>query len=255
MITVRIEAEPGFVLHVTPYRETSLLVDLYSRNHGRVRCVAKGFRKPNKQGISRALFPYTEHHFGWQGNGELKTLTRADAIQAPVFLRAEALFTGLYINELLHRLLHDYDAHEYFYQQYRKFILQLANHGPDEPMLRHLEMSLLEELGYGLVLDLDSQGSAIDSELLYQYIPEQGLRLLSNQQRHDASALKGADLIALGISDYSLPSVLRTAKQINRGVIDFYLGGRQLHSRELYRQHLMSADEKSDSLQQQAEQK
>ena len=59
MITVRIEAEPGFVLHVTPYRETSLLVDLYSRNHGRVRCVAKGFRKTNKQGISRALFPYT----------------------------------------------------------------------------------------------------------------------------------------------------------------------------------------------------
>ena len=116
-------------------------------------------------------------------------------------------------------------------------------------------MSLLEELGYGLVLDLDSQGSAIDSELLYQYIPEQGLRLLSNQQRPDASALKGADLIALVNSDYSLPSVLRTAKQINRGVIDFYLGGRQLHSRELYRQHLMSADEKPDSLQQQAEQK
>jgi DNA repair protein RecO (recombination protein O) len=116
-------------------------------------------------------------------------------------------------------------------------------------------MSLLEELGYGLVLDLDSQGSAIDSELLYQYIPEQGLRLLSNQQRPDASALKGADLIALVNGDYSLPSVLRTAKQINRGVIDFYLGGRQLHSRELYRQHLMSADEKPDSLQQQAEQK
>jgi DNA repair protein RecO (recombination protein O) len=104
-------------------------------------------------------------------------------------------------------------------------------------------------------LDLDAQGSAIESELLYQYIPEQGLRPLSDQQSADSKALRGSDLIALVNGDFGLPSALRTAKQINRGVIDFYLGGRQLHSRELYRQHLMSADEKPDSLQQQAEQK
>lgn len=237
---MRIEAEPGFVLHQTPYRETSLLVDLYCRQYGRVRCVAKGFRKPNKKGISRAIFPYTEHQFSWQGNGDLKTLTRADAIQAPIFLQREALFTGLYINELLYRLMHEYDPHPYFYEHYQKFISQLAEHGPNELMLRHVEMSLLEELGYGLALDADSQGLAINANLYYQYVPEHGLTLMSNSQ--GPNALYGRDLIALVNADFSQSSVLRVAKQINRRVIDFYLGGRPLHSRELYRQHIMSAD-------------
>ncbi|MGB2421258.1 MAG: DNA repair protein RecO [Porticoccaceae bacterium] len=240
MTIVRIEAEPGFVLHQTPYRETSLLVDLYSRHYGRVRCVAKGFRKPNKKGISRAIFPYTEHYFSWQGNGDLKTLTRADAIQAPIFLQREALFTGLYINELLYRLMHEYDPHPYFYAHYQQFIAQLAERGANEAMLRTVEMSLLEELGYGLVLHVDSQGLAIDANQFYQYVPEHGLTPVGNSQ--DPNALFGRDLIALVNNDFSQASVMRAAKQINRRVIDFYLGGRPLNSRELYRQHIMSAD-------------
>ena len=68
---MRVESEPGFILHTIPYRETSLLVDIFTLNYGRLRCVAKGFRKPNKKGIAKTLFPYTEHHFQWQGRGEL----------------------------------------------------------------------------------------------------------------------------------------------------------------------------------------
>lgn len=244
---MRIEAELGFVLHQTPYRETSLLVDLYSRDYGRVRCVAKGFRKPNKKGISRALFPYTEHQLSWQGNGDLKTLTGADAIQAPVFLQGEALFTGLYINELLYRLMHEQDPHPHFYSDYQQFITQLADHGSSELMLRHIEMSLLEELGYGLVLDTDSQGLEIDADLRYQYVPERGLTVVTSSQ--DPNAICGSDLIGLVNADFSIPSVLRAAKQINRRVIDFYLGGRQLHSRELYRQHIMSVNNNSGTVQ------
>ena len=123
---MRVDGELGFVLHTAPYRETSLLVDLFTKQHGRLRCVAKGFRKPNKKGISRAIFPYTEHQFSWQGNGELKTLTAADALGVPVFLKQETLFTGLYINELLFRLLHAQDSHEHLYEQYRQFVAQLA---------------------------------------------------------------------------------------------------------------------------------
>ena len=151
---MRIDGEVGFVLHTTPYRETSLLVDLLTVHHGRIRCVAKGYRKPNKKGISRALFLYTEHQFSWQGRGDLKTLTQADAINTPAFLQQECLFTGLYVNELLYRLLPEYDAHDYLYQQYSAFMLRLVTEGPDELMLRYLEMALLDELGYGLVLDL-----------------------------------------------------------------------------------------------------
>lgn len=238
---MRVEAESGFVLHVTPYRETSLLVDLFTRHQGRVRCVAKGFRKPNKRGISRALFPYTEHQFSWQGRGDLKTLTAADALGAPVFLQQETAFTGLYINELLYRLLHEHDPHEYLYQQYHQFLEQLAGSGTDELMLRRLEMLLLDELGYGLVLDTDIQGQAIAPDRQYQYIPEQGLVELINQQNSTGAPLNGADLVSMVNGDFSQRAVMQAAKQLTRRVIDFYLGGKQLHSRELYRQHLMAA--------------
>ena len=238
---MRVEAESGFVLHVTPYRETSLLVDLFTRHQGRVRCVAKGFRKPNKRGISRALFPYTEHQFSWQGRGDLKTLTAAYALGAPVFLQQETAFTVLYINELLYRLLHEHDPHEYLYQQYRQFLEQLAGSGTDELMLRRLEMLLLDELGYGLVLDADIQGQAIAPDRQYQYIPEQGLVALINQQNSTGAPLNGADLVSMVNGDFSQRAVMQAAKQLTRRVIDFYLGGKQLHSRELYRQHLMAA--------------
>ena len=238
---MRVEAESGFVLHVTPYRETSLLVDLFTRHQGRVRFVAKGFRKPNKRGISRALFPYTEHQFSWQGRGDLKTLTAADALGAPVFLQQETAFTGLYINELLYRLLHEHDPHEYLYQQYRQFLEQLAGSGTDELMLRRLEMLLLDELGYGLVLDADIQGQAIAPDRQYQYITEQWLVALINQQNSTGAPLNGADLVSMVNGDFSQRAVMQAAKQLTRRVIDFYLGGKQLHSRELYRQHLMAA--------------
>lgn len=244
---MRVDAEAGFLLHATPYRETSLLVDLFSKNHGRIRCVAKGFRKPNKRGISRAIFPYTEHQFSWQGRGELKTLVRADCNQAPAFLQQECLFTGLYVNELLFRLLHEHDPHEYLYQRYSEFILQLASVGLSEPMLRQLEMTLLDELGYGLVLDSEGlTGAPILADKLYQYIPEQGLLEVVNQRRQPHGTYSGADIMALMLGDFSQRSVLLTAKQLLRGVIDFYLGGRQLHSRELYRQHLLSAESQQE---------
>lgn len=239
---MRVDAEAGFLLHATPYRETSLLVDLFSKNHGRIRCVAKGFRKPNKRGISRVIFPYTEHQFSWQGRGELKTLTSADCNQAPAFLQQECLFTGLYVNELLFRLLHEHDPHEYLYQKYSEFMLQLASAGPSEPMLRQLEMTLLDELGYGLVLDSEALGGApLLADKLYQYVPEQGLIAAVNQHRQPLGTYRGEDIMALMQGNFSQRSVLKTAKQLLRGVIDFYLGGRQLHSRELYRQHLLSS--------------
>jgi DNA repair protein RecO (recombination protein O) len=218
-----------------------LLVDLYTKNYGRVRCVAKGFRKPNKKGISRPIFPYTEHQFSWQGRGELKTLIQADVSQAPVLLKGVCLFTGLYLNELFYRLLHEQDIHEYLYQQYQHFIAILCSGEPDEVQLRHLEMTLLEELGYGLVLDCDAQtGSPVDADRYYQYIPEQGLVLSINQRNLVQGSYSGGDLINISRGEFSQGSALRTAKQLLRSVIDFYLSGRILHSRELYRQHLMS---------------
>ena len=237
----------GFVLHTMPYRETSLLVDLLTVHHGRIRCVAKGYRKPNKKGISRALFPYTEHHFSWQGRGDLKTLTQADAIHAPVFLGNACLFTGLYVNELFYRLLHEHDPHEYLFQQYKKFIDQLSLGRPEEQQLRDLEMCLLEELGYGLVLDVDAvDGYTLMSDKLYNYIPDQGLVACLNQSKIAPGVYQGSDIMAFTAREFDQVSVTRMAKQLLRSVIDFYLGGQKLHSRELYRQHLMSVERSVD---------
>ncbi len=238
---MRIEAEPGYLLHSTPYRDTSLLVDLYTANHGRVRCVAKGFRKPNKQGINRSIFPYTEHQFSWQGRGELKTLTRADVSQAPVFLNGECLFTGLYVNELFYRLFQEQDVHPYLYQQYRQYMSILCKGLPDEVSLRRLELTLLEELGYGLVLDCDAQtGQPLMVDKYYQYIPEQGLMLAINQRDAAPGNYSGEDLLNIARGEFTQGSAQKTAKKLVRSVINFYLDGKQLHSRELYRQYLMS---------------
>ena len=238
---MRVESEPGFILHTIPYRETSLLVDIFTLNHGRLRCVAKGFRKPNKKGIAKTLFPYTEHHFQWQGRGELKTLIQADPIQAPVFLKQESLFVGLYINELLYKLLHQNDPHQSLYEFYRQLMTQQSTSEIQQPVLRRFEMLLLEELGYGLVLDAEAEtGQAVSAESLYYYIPDQGLKLIQDQTADNLHAFSGADIMALGQGQLEQQSVLRAAKKLTRQVIDFYLDGKELNSRELYRQHLLN---------------
>ena len=240
---MRIESEPGFVLHTIPYRETSLLVDLLTRHHGRVRCVARGFRKPNKKGVTRALFPYTEQLFHWQGRGELKTLNRADTVQAPVFLQGESLFIGLYINEVLYKLLHQYDSHESLYEFYCQLMIQLSAQGLDQAILRRFEIHLLDELGYGLVLDAEAEsGNPISAERFYRYIPEHGLRESGEQPTDSNPLLRGADIIAIARGDFEQQSAIRTAKRLTRQVIDFYLDGRELNSRELYRQYLLQAE-------------
>jgi len=238
---MRVESEPGFILHTIPYRETSLLVDIFTLNYGRLRCVAKGFRKPNKKGIAKTLFPYTEHHFQWQGRGELKTLIQADPIQAPVFLKQESLFVGLYINELLYKLLHQNDPHQSLYEFYRQLMTQQSTSEIQQPVLRRFEMLLLEELGYGLVLDSEAEtGQAVSSEHLYYYIPDQGLKLIQDQTADNLHAFSGADIMALCQGQLEQQSVLRAAKKLTRQVIDFYLDGKELNSRELYRQHLLN---------------
>ena len=117
----------------------------------------------------------------------------------------------------------------------------LSVSGLDQAELRRFEMLLLEELGYGLVLDADAEtGQAVNPEHLYYYIPDQGLKLLQDQTADSSQALLGADIMALSQGQFEQPSVLRAAKQLTRQVINFYLDGKQLNSRELYRQHLLN---------------
>ena len=236
---MKVESQSGFVLHTTPYKESSLLVDLFTRQFGRIRCVAKGYRRPNKKGIARVLFPHTEHHFSWQGRGDLKTLTQAETVQMPRLFKNECLYAGLYVNELLYRLLHEHDPHEFLFKQYQIFLCQLNDGQLDERNLRRLELSMLETLGYGLNLSTDSEtGLPVDRSLYYRYVPEQGLVKIKQLGATSINEYLGEDLLSLSRDDLQEISTLRVAKTLIRSVIDFYLDGRQLHSRELYRQYL-----------------
>ena len=191
--------------------------------------------------MNRSIFPFTEHQFSWKGQGDLKNLTAADPIDRPLLLGGELLFSGLYVNELLYRLLHQQDPHQDFYSYYRQFVNILAEGNLHESHLRQFEMLLMEELGYGLVLDFDSEsGEPISKEGDYVYHPEQGL--VSVQQSQNRMAYKGEDLLAIVRGNFSEKRVLRTAKHLMRGVIDFYLNGKPLNSRELYRRHLESSN-------------
>ena len=233
------EDERGFLLHTMPYGETSLIVDLYTRLYGRVKCIAKGYRRPKKRGANRLLIPYVEYSLCWSGRSDLKTLISADILGPPIFLKEEALYFGLYVNELIYRLFLEQDPLEGFYDHYKQFIDALFKGTFHESHLRKTEMMLLSELGYGLVLDSEADsGEPLEPNGRYLYEPEFGLKKVSH--KNAKNVLMGRHILAMPDDDWSNPSVIKTARQILKAAIDFYLGGKQLHSRKLYRDFKVS---------------
>lgn len=233
----RVEGEAGYLLHSRPYRESSQLVDLFTLNHGRVRAVAKATRQRSKRGASSALLPFCCYQLSWRGRGELKSLVRAEALEPGRFLREQALFSGLYLNELIYRLVHEHDPHPQLYSCYQQLLGQFgygtAAQPLDEAQLRQFEMVLLDELGYGLVLDCEGvSGKPLLAAGRYDYRADTG----AVPGRH----FSGEQLLAIAAGELQQPQVRAAAKQLLRTVIDFHLDGKTLHSRALYRHYLDS---------------
>src|SRR6185369_11840300 len=177
-------AESAYVLHAQPYRETSLLVEAFTRPHGRIALVARGARRPRSalRGVLLAFHPLS---LAWFGKGEVRTLSRAEWLGGQAFLRGEALLCGYYLNELQMRLLPREDAHEKLFGHYQAALAALARKEPPAPVLRAFEKALLAELGYALTLGATAgQGAgtgegwngdaAIDPAAPYCYDPERG---------------------------------------------------------------------------------
>lgn len=238
---MRVDNEPGFVIHTQPYRETSQLIDLFTLNHGRLRCVAKGVRKAGKKGQSHRLLPFCEMRFSWSGRHELKTLAGSDLGGEPRFFQDETLFTGLYINELLYRLMHEHDPHPGFYQRYQAAMQLLASSALQQMHLRMLELALLDELGYGLELDCDAEnGAPLQLDQQYTYYPGRGVLLAQDTRQ---ARFSGRHLLAINARQLDEPEVLLSAKQLLRGVLDYYLDGKPLNSRQLYSRFLKQRGE------------
>ncbi|KAF1061377.1 MAG: DNA repair protein RecO [Pseudomonas citronellolis] len=216
----------AFVLHSRPYKETSALVDFLTPE-GRLRAVLRGAR--GKSGALARPFVPIEAEF--RGRGELKTVGRLEPAGIPNLLGGEALFSGLYLNELLIRLLPAEVAHAELFEHYQATLPLLAAGRPLEPLLRAFEWRLLDELGYGFALDHDLLGEPIAPGGVYRLQPDAGLEPVASLQ---PGTFHGADLLAMAEADWTAPGALAAAKRLMRQALAPHLGGRPLVSRELF---------------------
>lgn len=237
---MRVQQQPAFVLHARNYSETSLILEVFTPQHGRVGLIAKGARRPPSR-LRAVLAPFQPLLIGWSGRGELMILTGAEPDGAAYGLQGEVLYCGFYLNELLMRLLHRHDPHENLYAAYRDTLTALVQStGRFEVALRLFEKRLLRELGYGLMLEHDADDRApIAADALYEYIPERGpIRIRHPELNTRAQGVRvyGDSLLALANEQLSEPRALREAKVLMRTLLAPHLGDRPLHSRRLFRQ-------------------
>ena len=229
---MRVELNPGFILHSRSYRETSLLLDVFSRIYGRVALVAKGARKQKND--KRALLqPGRKINIAWSMRRELGTLTQAEPCRGKHAYRQSAMLTIFYINELLVRLLHRHEPHPELFDAYEETIDRLGDAATEQQILRIFEKRLLDALGYGLVLDTDAGGNAISAEGYYNYLSEQG-PVQCATTGNSGLKISGRTLLALAEENLPDKSALAEAKQLMRMALGNLLGDKPLASRELY---------------------
>jgi len=230
---MRVFQQPAFVLHTSAYRESSLLVEAYSRHYGRIGLIAKGARRA-KTGLRAVLNPFQPLLLGWSGKSDLATLTAAEPDRIAPLLSGEALYCGFYMNELTMRLLHRHDPHERLFDAYQAALVRLQDGGEHDVALRIFEKHLLQELGYGLVLDRDVDAKTpIDPRTLYEYLLERG-PLPANGGPHNGVLIHGRSLLALAAERFNDAQELREAKLLMRCLLAQHLGDKPLRSRELF---------------------
>ncbi len=233
----KVDGQPAYVLHTYPFRETSLIVEVFSRDFGRMALLARGARRP-RSAIRGLLMAFQPLEIAWAGKGEVLTLMKAEWQGGQPLLAGEALFCGYYLNELLMHLLPREDAHEQLYASYAEMLQRLAVDPAGkvhEADLRTFEKALLQELGYGLTLNHDSSGSPIEAGAYYTYRMEQGpVRL-----EHDAGAAQvviGKTLLDLEAEDFFDPRSRQEAKALMRTLMAYYLAGKELETRKLFKE-------------------
>lgn len=226
MVT-RTERQPAFLLHRRAYRETSFILELFTREHGRLAAVARGGRGAR----GPAWQPFQPLSVSWSGRSEMKTLGSVEAA-SPVALAGERLYCGLYLNELLMRLLPPHDAHPPLFDAYARLLAELV-HGDIELLLRRFELMLLRELGYGLELDREEgTGAVLEPAARYVFSPDAGLRRAD--ERELKGVFTGSVLEAIAREDFSETETRRQAKQLLRQALAPLLGDKPLRSREYF---------------------
>jgi DNA repair protein RecO (recombination protein O) len=231
----RENAQPAFVLHVYRYRETSLVVEAFTRDHGRVALIARGARRPGSalRGVLTAFQPLI---VSWTGKSELKTLVASEWEGRYAPLKGEALICGFYLSELILKLVARDDPHEGLYGAYRGALAALAADASHAAILRRFELTLLAELGYGVLLDRDAErGAPIAAEQDYVYVIERGPVPADGHAAQIGVELTGRTLLDMRRGDFADAATQQQAKALMRALINHCLGNQVLHTRQLLR--------------------
>ena len=225
--------DQAYVLHSRAYRNTSLIIDVLTRHHGRLSMVAKGAKRGNSP-LAQKLQPYLPLFIEWAGQSELMTLYKAEAdTRSHQSLTGDALYHGFYLNELLIRLLHRHDAHPELFDHYAQCLYDLVHSENKDVPLRYFELQLLETLGYAMNLLQDVRSNApVSRDHAYHYLIEQG-PVQINGQTDDGLRVSGETLLALSEHRLVLDRHRNEAKLLMRAVLEHYLGERPLKAREL----------------------
>ncbi|GGE72193.1 DNA repair protein RecO [Massilia psychrophila] len=231
----RINGQPSFVLHSYPYKETSLIVDMFTREFGRIGLVAKGAKRPHSQlrGVLQTFQPLAS---SWSGRAELRTLIDAEWVGGMLPLERTALLCGFYLNELLVKLIARDDPHPLLFDQYVATLNQLAHNEPAQIVLRKFEKALLKETGVAADLGRcagsgGSAGDPVEPGVEYVVDPERGPRVARGSDTWPA--VDGQTLLDMERGDYADPLTQLQSKQLMRFLLAHQLGGVPLNTRQI----------------------
>ncbi len=229
----RVEQQPAFVLHSYPWRETSLIVDILTRDHGRVAVVARGAKRPTSQfrGLLAAFSPIAA---SWSGRAEIKTLIRAEWVGGLVPLRGDELLQAFYLNELLVRLLARGDPHEEVFFAYARTLRELSlDRARGEQALRGFELDLLRAIGVAPAFERCGDGAPTEAGAWYRVDPEHGVQRIAEPHPGAEYCVSGRVMQALARRDLAAMADAPDARALLRQLIGYHLRGRPLNTHRI----------------------
>ena len=241
---MRVHHQPAYILLNRAYSETSWIVEVFSRDHGRLALMAKGARRV-KSRIKGVLLPFQPVLLSWTGKGEIPTLTSAE-IQTEELnmidyeLRGDPLVCGFYCNELIVYLLHRHDPHPKLFEQYHKTILGLCNLAPVAgesklaATLREFEQMIIKETGYEVSFKYEADGTTqIRPDVHYQFVQSQGfVRVVGTHKQ----AIEGSLVLALQPDNIDTLNHqdMSASKHLMRDILNQALGYKKILSRDIF---------------------
>ena len=232
--THRVQNEPAWLLHHRPFRDSSRILDVLSRDHGRLSLVARGSRSARSR-LKGVLRPFLPLRLSWVIRTDLGTLTGAEIGGAPISLSGNALLSGYYVNELILSLLHRHDTQPEIYEAYSAAIVALNAEQDVAATLRRFEIELLRLLGYALNLDHDTEtGESLVRERRYEYRVAHGP--VRTVETGGPMNFSGRELLDVARQDFSDPGTASNAARLMRNVIAWHLDGKELKSRKVLRE-------------------